>query len=128
MDNFVGYWGLYPWFDEDGAEMIHEDSYEALKELNPYGKVFYCDSIDGNYIVLKYGDKNYKVSKELFKMVKKPKFNIGEEVIIVKKDIVAVVTQINWHHAKSEEFYHLSVDGKRKSNRYFSCDLRNHNE
>ena len=35
-------WGLYPWFEEDGEELIEERYRDEYLSLKPYGKLFLC--------------------------------------------------------------------------------------
>ncbi len=123
MENIIGKWGLYPWFNEDGEDMIDDNDVESFKRLIPYGKVFYCESESDGYIILRYAEKTYKVKPKLFYEVEPPKFTFHEEVIICNKNERGVIMEIQWHHGKSQEFYFLNIRGKRKNSRYFSNEL-----
>lgn len=123
MDEFIGSWGLYPWFDEDSDELVHPNDIESFKALKPYGKVFNCISKENDYIVLSYADRQFRVKPELYKVVKSPSYKYNENVIIVGKGEEGKVIEINWHHGKAEEFYSLAIKEKRSSKRYFVSDL-----
>ncbi len=54
-----------------------------------------------------------------------PKFNWYDKVIqISKPEIEAIIDDFFWHHKDQRYLYHLTMNGKRKSNRYDESDLR----
>ena len=117
-------WGLYPWFIEDGEHLIFPSDLESFKKVSPYGKVFKCiDEVDG-YLVLQYGKDTFRVKSTLYKMVDKPLFEIGCNVKLVKDNTQeGTIEEINWHHKNDMPMYYISINGKRKSTRYFNQDL-----
>jgi len=117
-------WGTYPWFSEHGYDKIHpEDLENFMKEANNT-KVFKCVDEGINYITLKYQDKLYRVKRDLYKGIPKPKFQFGQKVkIIDKKSDNITITDIMWHYEKKEHFYFVKVDGKKKSKRYFEQEF-----
>lgn len=123
MENVLNYWGLYPWFNEEGEHMIHPDDIELLIRIKPYGKVFKCIAINDEYITIMYSDYKFRVKRELFNKVDSPLFTFEEKVMVKDKEICGIIAEINWHHGKNEIFYLIKVEGKKKSKRYFSCDL-----
>lgn len=128
--DYVGKWGLYPWFAQDGLDMIAPADRIRFEQLQPYGKVFYCLAADEQYITLQYGDNTYRVSPRLFQPVPAPPFSFGETVQIKKTGTPAIIRDIHWHHKEATHIYYVEVDGKRKSKRYFAHDfaLIEHNE
>ena len=117
-------WGLYPWFIEDGEQLIFPSDLERFKKLLPNGKVFKCiHEVDG-YLVLEYGKNTFRVKSDLFKPVDKPIFEIGCNVRLVKEhEQEGTIEAINWHYKNDEPMYYLIINGKRKSTRYFNEDL-----
>ncbi|SHK18989.1 hypothetical protein SAMN02745163_03388 [Clostridium cavendishii DSM 21758] len=124
MSGNVNSWGVYPWFIEDGEELIAPSDLERFKNLSPYGKVFKCINEDGEYITLKYGEEIYQVKSRLYKQVNASIFSIGTEVRLAKKpEVTGIIVDINWHIKNSSLLYYISVGGKRKSKRYINDEL-----
>ena len=116
--------GLYPWFIDDGEELIAPSDLERFKNLSPYGKVFECIDEDGEYITLKYGEEIYHVKPKLYKQVGASIYPIGSEVrLTIKPEVTGVIIDINWHSKNNAPLYYISVNGKRKSTRYMNDEL-----
>ena len=115
-------WGLYPWFIEDGVELIYPDDLEEFRKEASNCKVFKCIE-EGSYITLKYNDRLYRVKDNLFSSVPVPKFDFGQEVSIVKNKEKVIITDIMWHYKKQEHYYFLSCQNRKKSKRYFETEL-----
>lgn len=120
----VNTWGLYPWFEEDGEALIHPASLASWRELMPYGKVFLCISEEEEWLTLQYQEHAYKVKPDLYQIVPAPAFSFGDVVQLAKKpETMGVICDIAWHHKHEKEMYHITVDGKKKSSRYFKEDF-----
>ena len=124
--DLVGRWGLFPRFDEHGAQHVHPDDLDALRELNPYCKLFFCEARE-DFLVLRYQDESYRVTVELFEPVRAPAFTFNERVVVVKCGEAAVVNGIMWHYKRSEPMFFLIKDGKLRSRRYWTDELRKAN-
>lgn len=117
-------WGLYPWFVEDGEQLIAPLDLKKFRSLSPYGKVFECIDEDSAYVTLRYGEEVYRVKTKLYKQVSAPIFTIGSAVRLTKKpEVVGVIIDINWHSKENTPMYFISIDGKRKSTGYMNDDL-----
>ena len=117
-------WGLYQWFEEHGRDLIHSGSLDDFVNAKPSGKVFYCRDSKNGYLILEYGKESFSVKPSLFKEVSDPLFQIRQKVTTNTGNIVYIITDINWHFGKNDPFYYLSIDGKKKTKRYFSEDIR----
>ncbi|MFB9273932.1 DUF6960 family protein [Cohnella cellulosilytica] len=117
-------WGLYPWFDEDGLELIEPRHREKFRVLLPYGKVFLCVGEQGEYMVLQYNNEIYLVKPILFKRVSPPKFTFSEPVRLrIKPGVLGNICEINWHYKAEREMYYIEINGKKKTSRYSSEEL-----
>lgn len=69
--------------------------------------------------------RGIEISADQIKPVEKPPvFIYGELVSPVKhSDIIGKITDIIWHFKNYEYNYYISVNGKKKSKRYYSDDL-----
>ncbi|MGC6585004.1 DUF6960 family protein [Paenibacillus sp. Dod16] len=120
----AGTWRIYPWFEEDGEELIEEYHRDEFSRLKPYGKLFLCVGERGEFVELQYNSHSYLVKPQLFKKVSTPKFNFGDTVRLRKKpEIIGTISEINCHNQSEKEKYFIEVDGKKKSSRYYSEDL-----
>ena len=115
-------WGVYPWFAEQGIELIHPDDLESFRLEASNAKVFECIE-EGDYITLMYKNNCYRVKDKLFKPVPKPTYIFGDIVKIKESGVSAVITDIMWHYDKQEHYYFVSVRNKKKSRRYFEAEL-----
>ncbi|KFK92337.1 MULTISPECIES: hypothetical protein [unclassified Serratia (in: enterobacteria)] len=122
---FKGTFGIYPWFNECGDTLIKPQYLEVVKNLSPYGKVFYCSEESDAYITLNYGDFYFEVKPELYQVVDNPLLNMGGIVQVVTSlpQKTGVITSVEWHSGKGEPLYYLTINGKKSSKRYFSSDL-----
>lgn len=124
MSNYKNTSGLYPWFIEDGEHLIFPGDLKNFRKLLPYGKVFNCiDDVNG-FLTLQYGKNTFRVKHDLYKVVNKPRFRIGCKVMLAKDNTQeGTVEEINWHQKNGIPIYYISINGKRKSTRYFDEDL-----
>jgi len=117
-------WGTYPWFLEHGIDQIHPDDLEKFKKKANNCKVYECVDEDAQFITIKYGNTLFKVKDSLFKSVPEPKFQIGQMLKLQgKSDSEIIVTDIMWHYEKKEHYYLLTVNGKKKTKRYFESEF-----
>jgi hypothetical protein len=118
-----GAWGLYPWFEEHGAQLVHSEDLGEFRKLSPYGKVFLRTGEEDGFIRLAYGERTFRVKPDLFRPVAPVSFPIGTRVTIRGKDVEAVVDSIQWHQRDAKPIYYLRRDGKLDSRRYSADDL-----
>lgn len=119
-----GAWGLYPWFEEDGKELIEPSYREEFRNLQPYGKVFLCIGEQDEFIVLQYKNQSFLVEPTLFQIISTPEFTFGQTVSIRRNpEVLGSICEINWHYKREKEMYFIEVNGKKKSSRYFSEEL-----
>lgn len=124
MEQFVGTWGLYPFFADSKKDYVYPDDLDAFTKIQPYGKVFHCVDEKEGYLTLEYMDVAYRVKPGLYHVVPKPMFLIGDEVReMARPDHIGTVYHIEWHYNKEEPMYFLEIDGRKKSHRYFVNEL-----
>jgi len=139
-------WGLYHGSVERGQRHVHPDDYEAFSELHPYGLLFQLVGRDGEYSLLRYRDKTYRVLPELFvpatsmfsriqrllprwlrpRMLSvRPHRDFGELVQVWHRGelITAPICDIKWHFKRSHPYYLLTIDGKPYRRWYFDEDF-----
>ncbi|MBL1224187.1 DUF6960 family protein [Enterococcus sp. BWR-S5] len=116
-------WGTYPWFNEYGDELIHPDDRELFTKNANNTKVFEFTKGNDGYNNFRYGENVFRIKDTLSKALPEPKYNFGEDVLVKKKALLGKIEDIMWHNSKKEYYYLLSVNGKKKSTRYFENEL-----
>lgn len=118
-------WGLFPWFEEHGVEIVHPDDLDRIRLLVPYGKVFQCTESDGQWTTLRYGLDTFRVKSNIITSVPEPAKKIGDEVLIrqAEKVLSGVVCDVLWHFQKSQPYFHVSVAGGKLKKRYWLEDF-----
>lgn len=116
-------WALFPWFEEHGAGHIHPEDLENLRKADPYGKVFQVKGEKSGFEVIEYGDLDFRVKPDLLTEVPEPTFRIGDRVRVKGEQEPATVVEVLWHYSKQRPFFHLEVDGKRRSKRFWDEEL-----
>jgi hypothetical protein len=118
-------WGLYPWFEEHGRNLIHPDDYEAVKALMPYCKVFQSIGFEGEYLKLRYGSQIFRLIPKLFSPIQAPAKEFGE-VVRVKKGtelIPAAICDIMWHYGERRPYFYVAAADKCLKKRYWTEDF-----
>ena len=114
---------IYPWFEEHGSGLIHGEDLSRFKSLMPYGKVFEIEGVFDGYVRLRYGDNTYRVKPDLLKEVPQIKYRVGDKVEIRVNSEIAEIIDVMWHQKKARPFFHVTINGKKKSNRYWESDF-----
>src|SRR5215471_20310972 len=98
MTEFKNTWGLYSWFPDGDVTLIHPDDIEKAKEFPPLGVVFHCIGYDDGYLMLKFGNHEYRVRPSLYRTVPAPEFNVGDKVKVKSKENeIGIIFGISWH-------------------------------
>lgn len=118
----LGRWVLFPWFDGSSSDDVHPQDLPATRELMPYCKLFYAKALEGDYIRIARGDSEIRVRVGRLEPVPGRPRGLGEQVRLHDgRD--GVIVDVLWHYKRSAPFYHLRLDGKRKSKRYWDSDF-----
>ncbi len=117
-------WGLYPWFSTGDQDLVHPDDRARFAELEPYGLLFKMVADEGEYLVLAYGQERFRVKPDLWKETGPCAFEVGQQVSNQRHpEKTNVVREVMWHYKHGREFYLLTVDGKKKTRRYWAQEL-----
>ena len=124
--NYVGTYGVIK--KNGGIDLIYSTNYEGgglfasilkcIDENNEYLKVI----IFGN--CKEESEKIAIIKREGYEIIRKPKFNVGDKVRLIKyPDEIAIVKEIIWHEKNRRIFYSLDVEGnKKRSNSWYYED------
>lgn len=115
-------WGLYPWFEVHGVDLIHPDDVDVVRALQPSGKVLRLMGENDGFLELGYGSTLFRGRPKLFVAVGGPVQDIGAPVTLTD-GCAAEVVGITWHHKRGEVMYQLQIEGKVRSKRYWASDF-----
>lgn len=119
-------WGIYPWFFEDGEDLIYQNDLTRFKErfLLSKNKLFFCVEEDKEYITIKYKSELFKVKPSLFKMVKSPLYVYGDIVELPKfPNSICEIEDICWHDGRQQPYYFITANGERKNKIFYESDF-----
>ena len=118
--NYVGTYGVIK--KNGGIDLIYS---ETEGEGNIFFSILKCIEENDNYLkVVVIGKKIQKIKKEGYEILKKPKFDVGDKVRLIKyPNEIAIVKEIIWHEKNRRIFYILDVEGnKKRSNSWYYED------
>ena len=124
--NYVGTYGVIK--KNGGIDLIYSVNYEGG---GLFASILKCIDENNEYLkVIIFGsckEENEKIAiikKEGYEILKKPKFDVGDRVRLIKyPDEIAIVKEIIWHEKNRRIFYILDVEGnKKRSNSWYYED------
>ena len=124
--NYVGTYGVIK--KNGGIDLIYS---ETEGEGNIFFSILKCIEENDNYLKVVVIGKSKEhtpkiaiIKKEEYEILKKPKFDVGDKVRLIKyPDEIAIVKEIIWHEKNRRIFYILDVEGnKKRSNSWYYED------
>ena len=131
-------YGLYHWWpkevrpdtamDEGFDAMNHPQGLPLANKMNPMGKVFIKKGVEGQYIVIEFGEYRLRVSAENWISVKGEGYKIDDKVKVLSRDgkntqrLGSIVSML-WHHKRKAIIHHLCENGRRLKKQYESGDI-----
>ena len=124
--NYVGTYGVIK--KNGGIDLIYS---ETEGEGNIFFSILKCIEENDNYLKVVVIGKSKEntpkiaiIKKEGYEIIRKPKFNVGDRVRLIKyPDEIAIVKEIIWHEKNRRIFYILDVEGnKKRSNSWYYED------
>ena len=124
--NYVGTYGVIE--KNGGIDLIYS---ETEGEGNIFFSILKCIEENDNYLKVVVIGKSKEhtpkiaiIKKEGYEILKKPKFDVGDKVRLIKyPDEIAIVKEIIWHEKNRRIFYILDVEGnKKRSNSWYYED------
>jgi len=124
--NYIGTYGVIK--KNGGIDLIYS---ETEGEGNIFFSILKCIEENDNYLKVVVIGKSKKhtpkiaiIKKEGYEILKKPKFDVGDRVRLIKyPDEIAIVKEIIWHEKNRRIFYILDVEGnKKRSNSWYYED------
>ena len=124
--NYVGTYGVIK--KNGGIDLIYS---ETEGEGNIFFSILKCIEENDNYLKVVVIGKSKEhtpkiaiIKKEGYEILKKPKFDVGDRVRLIKyPNEIAIVKEIIWHEKNRRIFYILDVEGnKKRSNSWYYED------
>ena len=124
--NYVGTYGVIK--KNGGIDLIYS---ETEGEGNIFFSILKCIEENDNYLKVVVIGKSKKhtpkiaiIKKEGYEVLKKPKFDVGDKVRLIKyPNEKAIVRLIIWHEKDRRIYYILDVEGnKKRSNSWYYED------
>ena len=124
--NYVGTYGVIK--KNGGIDLLCS---ENEGEGNIFFSILKCIEENDDYLkVIIFGnckeesEKIAIIKREGYEIIRKPKFNVGDKVRLIKyPDEIAIVKEIIWHEKNRGIFYSLDVEGnKKRSNSWYYED------
>ena len=124
--NYVGTYGVIK--KTGGIDLIYS---ETEGEGNIFFSILKCIEENDNYLKVVVIGKSKEhtpkiaiIKKEGYEILKKPKFDVGDKVRLIKyPNEIAIVKEIIWHEKNRRIFYILDVEGnKKRSNSWYYED------
>ena len=124
--NYVGTYGVIK--KNGGIDLIYS---ETEGEGNIFFSILKCIEENDNYLKVVVIGKSKEhtpkiaiIKKEGYEILKKPKFDVGDEVRLIKyPNEKAIVRLIIWHEKDRRIYYILDVEGnKKRSNSWYYED------
>lgn len=116
-------WGICT--PHDIINKVHPEDAEKFQKTFYFQNIVRLVGEEGGYIKINYAEHIFRVKPELLHEIAKPKFSVGEKVIVESQGErkQAVILDDNWHFKQAEHFYFVSVNGKKRTRRYFEREI-----
>ena len=124
--DYIGTYGVIK--KNGGIDLIYS---ETEGEGNIFFSILKCIEENDNYLKVVVIGKSKEhtpkiaiIKKEGYEILKKPKFDVGDKVRLIKyPNEIAIVKEIIWHEKNRRIFYILDVEGnKKRSNSWYYED------
>jgi hypothetical protein len=108
----------------NNLESVNVSDWDYVK-TNMTNTIYICTGIENDYLIVKSKKTTLRIKPNLIKgYLPFPKFIWNEKVIQKSKpEIEAIIDDFIWHQNHQQYYYHIYVNGKRKSKRYTENDL-----
>ncbi len=119
-------WVICNWFNGFDEKYYTED-YIVFEQVSEF-QIFECiDEIDEylyirNYSRLMNEYKIFKLYKELFKIVPKPKY-VQRDMVTLRKNREVEIVGVFWHETEKYHYYTVIMNGKILSGRYYDSSI-----
>jgi hypothetical protein len=122
-------YGYFPWWPEDGDDWVHPADVAAARSMIPSGRVFCRDGVDGDYLLMHYGDVTLRVRRTLWQEVEPEGIDIGDWVEVLSRGMlneprIGVVREVIWDDRAQAMRYQISAGGQPVEQHFARQDLQ----
>lgn len=118
--------GRYPWFPAHGYAYIHPANRRDFEGIAPHDKVFEKIAESERWLLLQYGNKQFKVEPDLYSPLPHLPFTFGDRVEEVDRTpgqlrLRGEIFNIFWHPSEDQPYFQIR-QGKQELDRRFRAD------
>ncbi len=122
-------YGYLPWWPEDGDAWLHPEDVAAARAMIPSDRVFRRDGIEGEYLLMHYGDVTLRVRRTLWQEVEPEGLEIGDWVEVLSRGMLneprtGMVREMQWDERGRAMRYQIIEGGQPIDQLYAREDLR----
>src|SRR5262245_10039322 len=109
-------YGFFPWWPEGGDGWVHPDDVGAARRMIPSDRVFRRDGMEGEYLVLHYGEMRLRVLRTLWQEVQPEGLEIGDWVEVLTRGMrneprTGPIRETRWDNRHDQMCYQILENG-----------------
>ena len=106
-------YGYYPWWPENGDQWVHPEDVELARRVIPSPRIWRRDGMQGECIVLTYGNLTLRLFRTLWKEVTWEGFNVGDLVEVRTRGMqnehrTGTICEMHWDDHTGVIHYQIS--------------------
>ena len=108
----------------NNLDSVHPEDQDFVKN-NITNTIYECIEVQGEYLVIKAKKYTLRIKPNVIRLIlPTSNYKWNEKVFENSKPTLeARIEDILWHHKEQKYYYHISINGKRKSRRYSESDF-----
>ncbi|MGI9517568.1 MAG: DUF6960 family protein [Pirellulaceae bacterium] len=121
-------YGVFRWWPEDGEEWIHPFDIGIVRQLVPGNRVFRREDLDDDYLLISYGDIQFRVHSTIWYEIDYEGFDVGDNVEIKSRmgqadPFIGRIKDMFWNHRYKQIEYYLYRNEAIQVRAYEAADL-----
>ena len=122
-------YGCFPWWPEDGDAWVHPEDVAIARSMIPSDRVFRRESTSGTFLVLHYGEMQFRARPTLWLEVEPEGFEIGDWVEVLPRGMqnaprTGTIREVLWDEGAKSLRYQITENGQPIPDRYTREDLK----
>lgn len=122
-------YGVIPWWPDDSEGWIHPEDTQVVHALLPGDRVFRREGEEGPFVVMHYGDVQFRIKRRLWEVVPTDGLDIGDQVEVLSRGgkntyRIGTIREMRWHQPSRSIHYQIADGEHLLSNVYTAEDLR----
>jgi hypothetical protein len=121
-------YGIYRWWPEDGENWIHPEDVGVVRQMVPGLRVFRREDLDDVWLMVTYGEIQFRVKSTIWFEVPFEGFNVGDHVEVKSRMGQAEpgmgrIKEMVWNQRYARIEYYLFRSDKTQVRAYHADDL-----